>query len=210
MVKAESGITSIAGLDGATICTQAGTTTELNIADYFGAHGMAFNILTFEKENEALQAYQAGQCDSYTTDASGLYAGRLELGDPSQNVILPEIISKEPLAPAVRQGDDKWSDLVRWVQYAQINAEELAITSQNVEEMQKSSNPEIRRLLGIDGDFGKQLGLTDDWAVRVIRHVGNYGEMFERNVGQGSQLKIARGQNALWKNGGLQYAPPVR
>ncbi len=210
MVKAEAGITNVSGLNGATICTQAGTTTELNVADYFGANGLAFNILTFEKENEALQAYQAGQCDAYTTDASGLYAGRLELGDPNAHVILPEIISKEPLAPAVRQGDSRWADIVRWVQYAQINAEELGITSANVGEMASSPNPEIRRLMGVDGDFGAQLGLTNDWAVRVLRHVGNYGEMFERNVGEGSPLKIARGQNALWSKGGLQYAPPVR
>jgi general L-amino acid transport system substrate-binding protein len=210
MVKAETGITNVSGLNGATICTQAGTTTELNVADHFSANGWTFNILTFEKENEALAAYQAGQCDAYTTDASGLYGGRLELGDPAAHTILPEIISKEPLAPAVRENDSKWADLVRWVQYAQINAEELGVTQANVQEKLAAPSPEIRRLLGVDGDFGQQIGLTNDWAVRVIRAVGNYGEMFERNLGQGSELKIERGLNALWSKGGLQYAPPVR
>lgn len=210
IVKAGSGVASVNDLNGATICTQSGTTTELNVADYFGSHGMQYQILTFEKEAEALSAYDSGRCDAYTTDQSGLYAARLELSDANANVVLPELISKEPLGPAVRQGDDRWEDLVRWTFYAMVNAEELGVTSQNIDEQLNSQNPEIRRLLGIEGDFGEQLGLTKDWAVRIIRKVGNYGEIFERNVGSGSPLQIARGKNALWTNGGLQYAPPIR
>lgn len=210
MTKTANGVTSVKGLDGATICTQSGTTTELNVADYFGANNLKYQILTFEKETEALQAYEAGRCDAYTTDASGLYAAKLELADPAGHVILPEIISKEPLGPAVRQGDQRWGDIVRWVFFAMINAEEMSVTSANVESMLATTNPEMRRLLGLEGDFGVSLGLTNDWAVRVIRHVGNYGETFDRNVGAGSPLQIARGLNALWSKGGLQYAPPVR
>lgn len=210
MTKTANGVTSVKGLDGATICTQSGTTTELNVADYFGANNLKYQILTFEKETEALQAYEAGRCDAYTTDASGLYAAKLELADPAGHVILPEIISKEPLGPAVRQGDQRWGDIVRWVFFAMINAEEMGVTSANVESMLATTNPEMRRLLGLEGDFGVSLGLTNDWAVRVIRHVGNYGETFDRNVGIGSPLQISRGLNALWSKGGLQYAPPVR
>ena len=210
IVKADSGVTSVDGLGGATVCTQTGTTTELNVADYFGAHGMQYQILAFEKESEALSAYDSGRCDTYTTDQSGLFAARLELADASAHVILPEIISKEPLGPAVRQGDDEWEDLVRWTFYAMVNAEELGVSSQNIDEQLQSANPEIRRLLGAEGDFGTQIGLTNDWAVRIIRKVGNYGEIFERNVGSGSPLGIPRGKNALWSQGGLQYAPPIR
>ncbi|BCW89351.1 Putative amino-acid ABC transporter-binding protein YhdW [Alphaproteobacteria bacterium SO-S41] len=209
IVKTDSGVASVNDLNGATVCTQTGTTTELNVADYFGAHGMTYQILAFEKESEALSAYDSGRCDTYTTDQSGLFAAKLELADANAHTILPEIISKEPLGPAVRQGDDAWEDLVRWTFYAMVNAEEMGVTSQNVDEMLKSPSPEIRRLLGVEGDFGTQIGLTNDWAVRVIRKVGNYGEIFERNVGMGSQLKIPRGKNALWNQGGLQYAPPI-
>ena len=210
IVKNDAGVASVNDLNGATVCTQSGTTTELNIADYFGSHGMQYQILTFEKEAEALSAYDSGRCDAYTTDQSGLYAAKLELSDPNGHIVLPELISKEPLGPAVRQGDDRWEDLVRWTFYAMLNAEELGVSSQNIDEQMNSRNPEIRRLLGLEGDFGEQLGLTKDWAVRIIRKVGNYGEIFERNVGQGSPLKIERGKNALWTEGGLQYAPPIR
>ena len=210
IVKTDSGVASVNDLNGATVCTQSGTTTELNVADYFASHGMQYQILTFEKESEALTAYDSGRCDAYTTDQSGLYAAKLELADAKAHLVLPELISKEPLGPAVRQGDDRWEDLVRWTLYAMINAEELGVTSQNIDEQLNSQNPEIRRLLGIEGDFGEQLGLTKDWAVRIIRKVGNYGEVFEKNVGTGSPLQIARGKNALWTNGGLQYAPPIR
>jgi len=210
IVRGAEGTTSALQLTGATVCTQSGTTTELNIADYFTANNMTYELLTFEKEAEALQAYDEGRCDAYTTDQSGLYAARLEMRNADEHIILPEIISKEPLGPLVRQGDDRWADIVRWVLFAQINAEELGVTSANVGEMTGSSNPEIRRLLGVEGEFGASMGLTNDWAVRIIRHMGNYGEMFERNVGEGSILKIARGINALWSKGGLQYAPPVR
>ncbi len=210
IVKTNAGVASVNDLNGATICTQSGTTTELNVADYFASHGMQYQILTFEKEAEALSAYDSGRCDAYTTDQSGLYAAKLELSDSNGHIVLPELISKEPLGPAVRQGDDRWEDLVRWTFYAMVNAEELGVTSQNVDEQMQSKNPEIRRLLGLEGDFGEQLGLTKDWAVRIIRKVGNYGEIFERNVGSGSPLQIARGKNALWTDGGLQYAPPIR
>ena len=209
IVKSDSGVASVNDLNGATVCTQTGTTTELNVADYFGAHGMTYQILAFEKEAEALSAYDSGRCDTYTTDQSGLFAAKLELADANAHTILPEIISKEPLGPAVRQGDDAWEDLVRWTFYAMVNAEEMGVNSQNIDEMLKSPSPEIRRLLGVEGDFGTQIGLTNDWAVRIIRKVGNYGEIFERNVGMGSQLKIPRGKNALWNQGGLQYAPPI-
>jgi general L-amino acid transport system substrate-binding protein len=210
IVKTESGVASVKDLNGATVCTQTGTTTELNVADYFGANGLTYQILAFEKESEALSAYDSGRCDTYTTDQSGLYSAKLELADANAHTILPEIISKEPLGPAVRQGDDAWEDLVRWTFYAMVNAEELGVSSQNVDQMLQSTNPEIRRLLGTEGDFGTQLGLTNDWAARVIRKVGNYAEIFERNVGAGSALGIPRGKNALWTAGGLQYAPPIR
>lgn len=210
IVKSESGVTSVDDLSGATICTQTGTTTELNVADYFGSRGMQYQILAFDKESEALSAYDGGRCDAYTTDKSGLYAAKLELADASAHTVLPELISKEPLGPAVRQGDNRWEDLVRWTLYALVNAEELGVTSQNIDSLMTTQNPEQRRLLGLEGDFGKSLDLTNDWVVRIIKGVGNYGEIFERNVGKGSPLQIDRGQNALWTEGGLQYAPPIR
>jgi general L-amino acid transport system substrate-binding protein len=197
-------------LNGANVCTNTGTTTELNLADYFRANNLKYKIIAFEKNNEVIAAYDAGRCDAYTTDASGLYAERLKLKVPGDHMILPEIISKEPLGPAVNQGDPQWADLVRWTLFALINAEELGVNSKNVDQLLKSPNPEVRRLLGVEGAFGEPMGLTKDWVVRIVKKVGNYGEIFERNVGQGSPLKIKRGQNALWKDGGLQYAPPVR
>ena len=199
-------------LSGAAVCVQSGTTTELNLADYFKANNMEYSPVVFEKFEEVNAAYDAGRCDVYTTDQSGLYGIRLTLSAPDDHVVLPEIISKEPLAPAVRQGDDKWLDIVKWTYYGLLTAEELGITQANVEEMKNSPNPEIKRVLGSEADskIGTDLGLTNDWLVNIVKATGNYGEIFEKNVGQGSPLKIARGLNALWTKGGLQYAPPIR
>jgi general L-amino acid transport system substrate-binding protein len=210
MVPKKLKVTSAKQLNGANVCTNTGTTTELNLADYFRANGLKYKVIAFEKNSEVLAAYDAGRCDAYTTDASGLYAERLKLKNAADHIILPEIISKEPLGPLVNQGDQQWGDLVRWTLFALLNAEELGVTSKNADQMLKSQNPEIRRLLGVEGAFGESMGLTKDWVVRIVKGVGNYGEIFERNVGQGSQLKIKRGLNALWNKGGLHYAPPVR
>jgi general L-amino acid transport system substrate-binding protein len=210
MVRNALKVNSALELNGASVCVQQGTTTELNLADYFHAHNMQLKSVTFATANEAVKAYDAGRCDAYTTDASGLYAERLRLTNANDHIILPEIISKEPLGPVVRQGDDKWFTVVKWVLFAMINAEELNITSKNVDEMMKSTNPDVKRFVGTEGNYGEQLGLSKDWAVRIIKAVGNYGEAFERNVGQGSPLKIERGLNKLWNKGGIQYAPPVR
>jgi general L-amino acid transport system substrate-binding protein len=210
MVRKALKVNSALELTGASVCVQQGTTTELNLADYFRSHNMQLKSVTFATANEAVKAYDAGRCDAYTTDASGLYAERLRLANPNDHIVLPEIISKEPLGPAVRHGDDQWFDIVKWVLFAMLNAEELNITQKNVEDMTKSSNPEIKRFVGTEGNYGEQLGLTKDWAVRIIKLVGNYGESFDRNVGQGSPLKIERGLNKLWNKGGIQYAPPIR
>jgi len=210
--KSLPGINSALQLSGAAVCVQTGTTTELNLADYFRANNMQYNPVVFEKLEEVNAAYDSGRCDVYTTDQSGLYAIRLTLSAPDDHVVLPEIISKEPLGPAVRHGDDQWFDIVRWTLNAMIIAEELGITQANVEEMKGSSNPEIKRVLGQEADskLGAGLGLSEDWVVNIVKAVGNYGESFERNIGTGSPLKIARGLNALWTKGGLQYAPPIR
>ena len=210
MVRKSLKVNSALELNGASVCVQQGTTTELNLADFFRAHKMTLKSVTFATANEAVKAYDAGRCDAYTTDASGLYAERLRLANSSDHIVLPEIISKEPLGPAVRHGDDQWFDIVKWTLFAMLNAEELNITQKNVDEMLKSANPEIKRFVGTEGNYGEQLGLTKDWAVRIIKLVGNYGESFERNVGQGSPLKIERGLNKLWNQGGIQYAPPIR
>ncbi len=203
-------IKSVLQLNGATICTNQGTTTELNLADYFKSNNMTYEIVAYEKADEAIAAYNIERCDAYTTDQSALYAQRLKLTQPQAHIVLPEIISKEPLAPVVRQGDNQWSDVVRWTHFAMLNAEELGVSSDNVRAMRNSRNPSIRRLLGVDGRFGQALGLRKDWAYQIIQAVGNYGESFERNLGVNTPLKIKRGVNALWTNGGLQYAPPVR
>jgi general L-amino acid transport system substrate-binding protein len=210
MVRKALKVNSALELGDASVCVQQGTTTELNLADFFRAHNMKLKTVTFATANEALKAYDAGRCDAYTTDASGLYAERLRLANVADHIVLPEIISKEPLGPAVRHGDDQWFDIVKWVLYAMINAEELGITSKNIDEMVKSTNPEIKRFVGTEGNYGEQLGLTKDWAVRIVKLVGNYGESFDRNVGSGSPLKIDRGLNKLWNKGGIQYAPPIR
>jgi general L-amino acid transport system substrate-binding protein len=210
MVRRDLNVTSALQLSGATVCVQSGTTTELNLTDYFRANNMEFNPVVIESQSDVNSAYEQGRCDVLTTDASGLYASRLELSNPDEHVVLPEIISKEPLGPVVRQGDDQWFSIVKWVHFGLLNAEELGVTQENVEDMVNSENPDIRRLLGQDGTFGQDIGLTNDWMVHAIKAVGNYGEIFDRNVGPDTPLKIQRGQNALWTKGGLQYAPPVR
>ncbi|WP_306225463.1 amino acid ABC transporter substrate-binding protein [Bosea beijingensis] len=210
LVRKKLGVNSALQLNGASVCTQQGTTTELNLADYFRANNLKYEVVAFATSDETVKAYDAGRCDAFTTDASGLYAERLKLTNPDEHLVLPEIISKEPLGPSVRNNDPQWFNLIKWVHFAMLNAEELGVTQANVEQQLKSDNPEIKRLLGTEGKFGEQVGLTPDWVVRIVKHVGNYGESFERNVGQGSLLKIARGQNGLWTKGGLQYAPPVR
>lgn len=216
MVRKSLGVTSALQLDGATVCTNTGTTTELNLADYFKAHNMKYQVVAIEDSNQVRQAYDEGRCDIFTTDQSGLYAERLQLKNPDDNIILPEIISKEPLGPVVRQGDDAWFNVVKWTYYALLNAEELGITQANVDQMKTSTNPEVQRILGVqnsDGSaagFGTGIGLDEAWVVQILKGVGNYGEIFERNVGANTPLKIARGKNALWRDGGLQYAPPIR
>ena len=210
MVKKSLGVSSAKELNGATVCVQTGTTTELNLADFFRRNNMEYQPVVFEKAEECLQAYEAGRCDAYTTDASGLYSQRLQLQNPDEHIVLPEIISKEPLGPSVRQGDSQWFTIVKWVHFALLNAEELGVTQANVEEMKSSTNPDIRRLVGVEGDFGQAIGLDNDWAVRIIKAVGNYGEIYDRNVGKQTRINIDRGLNALLTEGGLQYAPPIR
>lgn len=210
MIRKDLGVSSALELSGASVCTNTGTTTELNVADYFRANNMKYEVVAFEKSDEVVQAYDAGRCDVYTTDQSGLYAQRLKLKDKSKHIVLPEIISKEPLGPVVRQGDDQWFNLVKWSLYAMVNAEEMGVTSANVDEMKAAKNPAIDRLLGVSGKFGENLGVGNDWAYNIVKLVGNYGESFERNVGPDTPLGISRGVNALWSKGGIQYAPPIR
>ena len=210
MVNKALGVKSATELDGASVCIQTGTTTELNLADYFHANGMKYEAVTIETNDEGRQNYTAGRCDVYTTDASGLAATRSTFTDPENHVILPEIISKEPLGPATRHGDDQWSDIVTWVLNATVTAEEKGVTSANVDAMKNSKDPEILRLLGVEGSQGKELGLSTDWAYNIIKSVGNYGEIFERNIGVNTPIGLERGLNALWTNGGLQYSPPFR
>jgi general L-amino acid transport system substrate-binding protein len=211
MVPRALGVKSAKELDGATVCIQAGTTTELNLADYFRANGMKFKAITFDTNDQVNKAYEAGRCDVVTTDASGLYAQRTKMKDPEKHVILPEIISKEPLAPAVRHGDDQWFDIAKWTRNALLTAEEKGITMANVDEAKaKSTDPETRRLLGVEGDMCKNVGLEKECFYNAIKQVGNYGEIFERNVGVKTPLKIERGLNALWNKGGIQYSPPFR
>jgi general L-amino acid transport system substrate-binding protein len=210
MVPKKLGVKTAKELNGATVCVATGTTTELNLSDYFRSNSMTYKPVVFEKADEVNAAYDAGRCDVYTTDQSSLYAQRLRLKSPDDHVVLPEIISKEPLGPVVRQGDFQWFTINKWVYFALLNAEELGVTSKNVDEMLKSTNPEIRRVLGVEGEFGKGIGLDNDWVARIVKGVGNYGEIYERNVGPNTPLKIARGQNNLWTKGGLQYAPPIR
>jgi len=210
MMPRSRNIDSALDLNNSKVCVQAATTTELNLADYFRANNIKYEEVKFPKLDEVVKAYEAGKCDTFTADVSQLYALRLNLPKPDDHVILPDVISKEPLAPVVRQRDDDWMMIVKWTLYAMINAEELGVTSQNIDEALKSKKPDVMRLVGTEGTYGEDLGLTKDWAVRVIRHVGNYGEVYERNVGSGSKLHIPRGLNQLWSAGGIQYAPPIR
>jgi general L-amino acid transport system substrate-binding protein len=210
MVRKALKVNSALELNGASICTQTGTTTELNVADYFRSNKMKYEVVAFSTADETVKAYDAGRCDVFTSDVSQLYAMRLKMTNPNDQVVLPEVISKEPLGPAVRQGDDQWFDIVKWTFYAMINAEELGVNSKNVDQELNSTKPDVRRLLGAEGNFGEHLGLSKDWAARIIKLVGNYGESYDRNVGSGSKLNIERGLNRLWSKGGLQYAPPIR
>ena len=211
LVHKKMGVTTAKELDGATVCIQAGTTTELNLADYFRANGMKYTPITYDTSDESATSLESGRCDVLTSDQSQLYAQRIKLGSPADYVVLPEVISKEPLGPVVRQGDDEWFNIVRWSHFAMVGAEELGVTSANVEEMAKTTkNPDIARMLGAEGEFGKDLKVPNDWVVKIVKQVGNYGESFDRNVGAGSDLKIERGLNAQWNKGGLQYSPPIR
>jgi len=210
MVRRELKVDSALELDGKTVCVQTGTTTEPNLADYFRANNMKYDVAPFTIAEDAIKAYESGRCAVFTSDVSQLYAVRLTLKDPRDHVILPDIISKEPLGPVVRQGDDQWFNIVKWINFAMLNAEEMGVSSKRLDEALLSTKPAVRRLVGLEGKFGSQIGLTDDWAVRVIRLIGNYGEVFERNVGASSKLAIPRGINQLWTDGGIQYAPPIR
>jgi len=227
MVKKSQGVNSVLELSNASICVQTGTTTELNLADYFNSNKMTYNLVSFEKNDETNAAYDSGRCDALTTDASGLYSTRLTLAKPDDHIVLPEIISKEPLGPVVRQGDFQWFNIVKWTHFALLNAEEAGVTQGNIDEKKKQAEedktkvaadpnykpliaPDVARLLGVDGTFGEGIGLGNDWSYNIIKQMGNYGEMFERNIGAGSKLGIARGLNALWSKGGIQYAPPIR
>ena len=203
-------VDSALDLKGAAVCVQSNTTTQLNLADFFNVNKIEHQAITFATFEEALKAYDAGRCKSLAADVSQLYALRLGLTKPDDHVILPEIISKEPLGPVVRNDDMQWFAIVRWTHFAMIIAEELGVSSQTIEEAMRSEKPEIKRLIGTEGSYGEHLGLSKDWAARIIRLVGNYGEVFGRNVGDNSKLAIARGLNDLWTKGGIQYAPPIR
>jgi len=210
MVTKKLGVKSAKELDGASICLQTGTTTELNVADYFRTNKMKYKLVSYDTNDQVLKGYETGRCDVLTSDQSQLYGLRIKLANPGESVVLPEVISKEPLGPVVRQGDDKWFNIVRWTFNAMLTAEESGVTSKNVDAMLKTDNPDIKRLLGVEGEMGKNLGLAKDFAFQIVKQVGNYGESFEATVGMGSPLKIARGYNAQWNQGGLQYAPPFR
>jgi general L-amino acid transport system substrate-binding protein len=214
MVNKKLGVKSARELNGATVCVAPGTTTELNLADYFRANKMSFKPVVIEKVEEIRAAFFSGRCDVYTTDVSSLAATRVaNVPAPAKAedfIILPEIISKEPLGPMVRHGDNQFTDIVRWAQYAMLEAEEYGITSKNVDEMLKSENPTIKRILGVTPGMGKALGVDEKWVYNIIKQVGNYGESFDKHVGPNSLLKIDRGVNKLWTQGGLQYAPPIR
>jgi len=210
MIPASRNIDSALDLDGSKVCVQDGTTTKMHVADFFRTNNLKYEEVKEPKLDEVVKAYQSGRCNAISADVSQLYALRLNLGKPADHVILPDLISKEPLAPVVRQRDDDWMMIVKWTMYAMINAEELGITSKNIDQALKSTKPDVMRLVGNESNYGEQLGLPRDWAARIIRHVGNYGEIYERNVGSESKLGIPRGINQLWNAGGIQYAPPIR
>jgi general L-amino acid transport system substrate-binding protein len=210
MIRRTTTVSSALELGNTKVCVQQGTTTDLNLVDYFNANNMELERVASARAADVAKAYDAGLCDVFTSDVSQLYAERLSLSKPDDHLILPEIISKEPLGPAVRQGDEQWANIVKWTVFAMINAEELGISSQTIDRAAQSAKPEIQRLVGTEGNLGEQMGLTKDWAVRIFKQVGNYGEVFERNVGTGSKLGIPRGLNHLWTTGGILYAPPIR
>jgi general L-amino acid transport system substrate-binding protein len=210
LVRRSANATSALELDGASVCVQKGTTSELNFADFFRTNNLKYQLVAVETLDELLKVYDAGKCTVLTSDTSQLFAARLRLSAPDDHVVLPDIISKEPLGPFVRFGDDQWLGIVKWTHFAMVNAEELGVSSKTIDEALKSNKPDVKRLVGTDENYGAQMGLTNDWAIRIIRHVGNYGEVFERNVGTGTKLAIPRGINSLWNNGGIQYAPPIR
>lgn len=210
MVRKDLGVKDAMELSGAAVCTDTGTTTELNITDFFNSNNLEYKPVVFEKKEEVIGAYDAGRCDVVSTDISGLQAYRTKLKNPDEHMVLPNVISKEPLTPAVRHGDDQWLDLVAWTRNCLVNAEELGVNSSNVAEMKKSNNPAIKRLLGVEGQFGKSIGLGEDWCANAITHVGNYGEMYNRNLGPDAVITIDRGINNLWNNGGIMYAAPIR
>ncbi len=210
LIRKSLKVNSALELNGASICTQTGTTSELNLADYFRSHKIKYELVAFANADEVVKAYDTGRCDVFSTDISQLYAEKLKLTNANDHIILPEVISKEPLGPVVRHGDDQWFDIVKWTHFAMVNAEELDVSSKNIGDALKSSRPDVKRLLGTEGNFGEQLGLPKNWVERIVRLVGNYGEVFERNVGPSSRLGIARGINNLWNKGGIQYAPPIR
>ncbi len=210
LVRKSLNVKSATELGGASVCVAQGTTSELNLADYFKSKGLKYELAAFGTPDEGIKAYENGRCDVYTTDMSSLVADKLKFAKPDDHMLLPEVISKEPLGPWVRQGDDRWFNLVRWTVMALVNAEELGITKANVEAMRKSDNPEIKRFLGNDGAFGEALGVSNDWVVRIVKTVGNYSESFDRNLGEASRLKLPRSVNNLWTKGGLQYSAPFR
>ena len=210
MVTKKLGVKSAKELDGASVCLQTGTTTELNVADYFRSNKMKYKLVSYDTNDQVVKAYESGRCDVLTSDQSQLYGLRIKLAKPEESIVLPELISKEPLGPVVRKGDGKWFDIVRWTHFAMLAAEEAGVNSGNVDAMLKSDNPDIKRLLGAEGQMGENLGLKKDFAYQIVKQVGNYGDIFDKNVGASSPLKISRGYNALWNQGGLQYAPPFR
>lgn len=210
MVSKKLAVSSAKELDGAAFCLQAGSTTEINLTDYFNSNNMEYQAVTYDTPAQMIAGFKQGRCDAITSDASQLYSVRLQMDDPSSVIVLPEIISKEPLGPIVRQGDDKWFNIVKWSVYAATTAEELGVTKANVDSQLTSANPSVQRLLGVTGKMGENLGLDAKWAYNIIAQVGNYGEIFERTVGKGSPLQIDRGLNKLWSDGGLMYPMPIR
>jgi general L-amino acid transport system substrate-binding protein len=210
MVKKSLGVKAAKELNGASICVQTGTTTELNLADFFRTNKITYKPVVFEKSDEALKAYESGRCDAYTTDRSGLAADRTLLAKPDDTIVLPDIISKEPLGPVVGAGDVQFFNLAKWVYFAWLSLEEAGVTTANADEMLKSTNPDIKRMLGTEGEFGKGLGVGNDWALQIVKKVGNYGEIYEKYFGPKTAINIERGYNRLWTQGGLQYAPPIR
>ena len=210
MVKKALGVKAAKELNGASVCVQTGTTTELNLADFFRTNKITYKPVVFVKADETVAAFDSGRCDAYTNDRSGLAAERTKLKNPNDAVVLPDIISKEPLGPVVRQGDSQFFTLAKWVYFAMLNLEEAGVTQANADEMMKSTNPDIKRLLGTEGEFGKGIGVANDWAYQIAKKVGNYGEVYDRHFGPNTPINIERGQNKLWTQGGLQYAPPIR